>query len=348
MRTIDRVQQGSLSGGRVVHALPRDQWSTFVENHPQGSIFHTPEMFSVFALARNHRPTLGATIDKDGEIRALMTPVAITTLGGPLRALTTRMIGFGGPLVAPGSDGCDALMVLLRSFQRHTGRSALFTELRNLADTSDLQPILAASGFRHERHLNFLVDLTPDGEALWQGVKSSARRNVQKARRLGVTVTEAQNADDIAAGDHVLRDVYSRIQVPLPDQSLFDAAHRELGPIGRFRMLLAKADDRTIGVLTLLFHKHVAYYWYTGTLRESAEYRAGDLLVWHAIELARSQGCRVLDFGGAGKPDEPYGVRDFKAKYGGCLVDFGRDTWVPSPTRLRLATMSYEKMRRFL
>jgi hypothetical protein len=41
-------------------------------------------------------------------------------------------------------------------------------------------------------------------------------------------------------------------------------------------------------------------------------------------------------------------VRDFKAKYGGRLVDFGRDTWVPAPVRLRVATLGYEKVRRFL
>ena len=132
-------------------------------------------------------------------------------------------------------------------------------------------------------------------------------------------------------GTRCSADVYSRLRVPLPDQSIFDAAHEVLGPLGRYRMLLAKIDDQTIGVMCLLLYKDVVYYWYTGTLREHAECRAGDLLVWHAIELGHAHGCRLLDFGGAGKPDEPYGVRDFKAKYGGSLVDFGRDTWVPAP-----------------
>ena len=113
-------------------------------------------------------------------------------------------------------------------------------------------------------------------------------------------------------------------------------------------MLLARNGGDTIGVLTLLCYGRVAIYWYTGTLREAAQCRAGDVLVWEAIERARLHGCEVLDFGGAGKPDEPYGVREFKAKYGGSLVDFGRDMWVPSPRRLRLATTAYEKVRRFL
>jgi len=68
----------------------------------------------------------------------------------------------------------------------------------------------------------------------------------------------------------------------------------------------------------------------------------------HAIESEHELGCRLLDLGGAGRPDEPYGVRDFKAKYGGLLVDFGRDIWVRSPARMRVATTGYESIRRFL
>jgi CelD/BcsL family acetyltransferase involved in cellulose biosynthesis len=320
---------------RVVNALDRVQWRAFVDEQPSASVFHTPEMHAAFAQARNHEPSVWATLDEAGEIRALMTPVAMTTLGGPLRSLTTRIVAFGGPLVAPGPEAVrgEMLAALLRAFQRRTGRTALFTELRHSHDASDLVPSLAACGFRHEPHLNFLVDLDLSDGELWHNVRSSARRNIQKARRLGVTITEADDEADRAAGYAVLRDVYSRIRVPLPDRSLFEAAHSVLRPLDRYVMLLAKVEGRTIGVLTLLLHMDVVLYWYTGTRRADSEYRAADLLVWHAIELGRARGCRVLDF---------------KAKYGGRLVDFGRDTWVPAPVRLRVATLGYEKVRRFL
>jgi lipid II:glycine glycyltransferase (peptidoglycan interpeptide bridge formation enzyme) len=100
--------------------------------------------------------------------------------------------------------------------------------------------------------------------------------------------------------------------------------------------------------MSLLFHKRVVTYWYTGTSREHATLRAGDLLVWKAIEIGRASGCRVLDLGGAGRPDEPYGVRDFKAKYGGVLVDHGRDVLTSASFRMRIATMGYALGRRFL
>jgi serine/alanine adding enzyme len=70
--------------------------------------------------------------------------------------------------------------------------------------------------------------------------------------------------------------------------------------------------------------------------------------VWQAITDGKASGCTTLDFGGAGRPDEPYGVRDFKAKYGGQLVDFGRDVWSSAPVRLRLSRGGYSLARRFL
>ncbi len=171
---------------------------------------------------------------------------------------------------------------------------------------------------------------------------------MQKARRSGVTIEEATDPAAIGDAYEVLRDVYHRIQVPLPDRSLFDASARILGPLGMFSMLLARWEGQTIGVLCLLRYRGVVTYWYTGTLREHATVRAGDLLAWHAISSEAAAGNRVFDFGGAGRPDEPYGVRDFKAKYGGELIEPGRATWTPSPRRYRATTAAYELVRRFL
>ncbi len=333
---------------RVSRSPDRERWSAFVQRHPWSSIFHTPEMHGVFEQTRGYRSAVWSALDDAGEIRALFTPVAIATLGGPLRALTTRVVAFANPLVAPEPDALRALNVLLRSYQRGPARSALFTEIRNVSGDGTPSAVLASRGFRHERHLNFLVDLTPDEETLWGRVASGARRNIQKARKTGVRVEEATDDAGIEAGYRILREVYKRIRVPLPDRSLFDAAQRILRPRGMFRLLLAVLDDGPIGAMSLLRYKDMVTYWYTGTLRAYTTHRAGDLLVWHAITSSRTDGCRTLDFGGAGRPDEPYGVRDFKAKYGGELVDPGRDVWVPHPFRLRVTTAGYELVRRFL
>jgi len=59
----------------------------------------------------------------------------------------------------------------------------------------------------------------------------------------------------------------------------------------------------------------------------------------------RSMG-NVYDFGGAGKPDEPYGVRDFKAKFGGKLINYSRNTSSHSPRWLAVSKVGYQIYRK--
>lgn len=333
---------------RVVRELDADPWGQFVAGHPQGNIFHTPAMFEVFARTRGYRPTLWAVVNEDDRVLAILPCVQITIVGGVLRQLTTRSVAYGSVLCAPGPAGEAALALLLRSYSLGARGGGLLTELRNQSDLAAVQPLLRASGFAYEEHLNFLIDLTLPQERLWQSIRPSARRNIQKARKAGVVVAEVCDTGDIPAVYALLQQVYRRIQVPLPDRSLFEAAFELLYPRGMLRVLTACVEGVAIGALTLLIFNGVLIYWYTGTLREHTAYRAGDLLVWHALELGGRLGLRTFDFGGGGRPDEEYGVRDFKAKFGGELVSFGRNTCVHAPLQLRLSTTGYQLVRRFL
>ena len=72
------------------------------------------------------------------------------------------------------------------------------------------------------------------------------------------------------------------------------------------------------------------------------------MLTWGILEWGAKNGYSLYDFGGAGKPDEKYGVRDFKAKFGGELVNFGRNICVHSPRLLKISKLGYQLLRRFL
>jgi serine/alanine adding enzyme len=335
-------------GIHVVQTLPEEEWHCFVEEHPAGNIFHTPEMFQVFARTKGYQPSLWAAVDQSKRPLALLLPVQITLKGGLLARLTTRAVVYGSVLCAPDPEGKEALGLLLETYKREIKGSILFTELRNLSDLSDLQPVLNGCGFAYEEHLNFLLDLTRPQEGIWQNIRSNARRNIRKARKLQVVIEEVNDPHRIPAIYALLKEIYQRIQVPLADVSFFQSAFEILHPQDMMRVFVAKAEDGDIGVLTLLLYKDIVYYWYTGTLREYASYRAGDLLVWHTLEWGNQNGFRVLDFGGAGRPNEEYGVRDFKAKFGGRLVNYGRNVHVHAPVTFQVSKAVYQTARRFL
>lgn len=334
----------------IVRQLDKDPWHSFVDHNPKGNIFHTPEMFQVFARAKGHRPTLWAATDSSGEqVLALLLPVQVTLMDGLLRRFTTRAIVYGSVLCAPGTEGKQALAVLLQTYNREVKGSALFTELRNLSDLNNLQSVLNDNGFAYEDHLNYLVDLNRPPEAVLQGIGQRTRKKIRRALRQGeVIVEEANRREQVALCYELLRRTYTVAKVPLADRSLFEAAFDVLHPQGMVKFLLARIGDVYVAGSVELIYKDTIYGWYGGMDRAYSDHIPNELLLWHIFQWGAENGYKVYDFGGAGKPDEEYRVRDFKAKFGGELVCFGRNVYVHTPALMQLSRWAYPVYRRFL
>jgi serine/alanine adding enzyme len=331
---------------KIAHQLDERLWRQFVAQHPQGNVFHTPEMFQVFSRTEGHQPQLWAATE-DGRVLALLLPVLITLKDGLLRSFTTRAVTYGGVLCTAGAEGQEALTRLLHTYKREVKGSPLFTELRNLSDLSAVQPILQGSGFVHEGHLNFLIDLQRPTEEIWSSLHGNVRTNVRKARRMGVVVKEVTSLDKVPAAYSLLSKVYEHIQIPLAPPSLFETAFEVLHPRGMIKLLMACVEDTCVGVAIRLLYKGMIHAWYAGAMRDYGSYKVNELLNWHILEWGTQNGFRCFDFGGAGKPDQDYGPRKFKAKFNGRLVNYGRNTCFHHPHRLRFSQWGYEVYRRY-
>ncbi len=326
-------------------ALDKAVWRRFVDEHPAGNIFHTPEMFEVFARTAGHRPTLWAAVDGE-QVLALLPAVQVTLAGGPWRFLTTRAIAYGGLLCAPDDRGRDALARLLDAYVAGVGGVPLFTELRHLADVRTIQPLLAERGFAYEEHLNYLIALDRPVDEVMQAIGRRTRKNIRRGLRKGiVAIEEVWDREGVAACYELLRQTYRAARVPLADRSLFEAAFDVLHPRGMVRFTLARVEGVPVAASVELLYKDVIYGWYGGVDRAYSAYVPNELLMWRILEWGVEHGYRVYDFGGAGRPDEEYGVRDFKAKFGGDLVCYGRNVYVHAPVRLSLSKAGYAAYR---
>jgi serine/alanine adding enzyme len=331
---------------KVVRSLEETSWRRFIDEHPESNVFHTPEMFHVFARTKGHRPTLWAVTDGGARVSALLLPVQITLINR-LRRLTTRAVVYGSVLYAPGPKGREALALLVRTYTEQVDGTPLFTELRNLSNLGAVQPILREHGFVYEDYLNYLIDLNRAPEAILQSIGRRTRKNIRRGLRQGeVIVEEVEERGQMAACYDLLRQTYRAAKVPLADRSLFEAAFDVLYPKGMVRFTLARVDQTPAATSVELLYKDVVYGWYGGVERAYSSYIPNELLTWHILQWGAESGYRLYDFGGAGKPDEEYGVRDFKAKFGGELVCYGRNTCVRAPALLRLSQWGYAVFRR--
>jgi len=333
----------------IIKSLDDKTWREFVDRHPQGNIFHTPEMFQVFEEARGHHPQLYAAMDQDGGVQALLLPVQVTLMNGPLRRLTTRAIVYGGALNSTDPTGCTALDVLLGTYSEVAGREALFTEMRNLSDPTTIQPVLLKSGFCYEDHLDYLIDLEGSPGDVLQKIGARTRKHIRQALRKGtVIVEELCDSGLLTIWYELISKSYMAARVPLADRSLFEAAFKILQPRGMAQFWLARIGSNYVAASVELPYKDTIYGWYSGVDRAYASESPGELLMWRVLEQGVIAGYKTYDFGGAGRPGEEYGVRDFKSKFGGKLVCYGRNTKVHSPSLLRCSEVGYGLYRQLI
>jgi len=114
------------------------------------------------------------------------------------------------------------------------------------------------------------------------------------------------------------------------------------------KFLAVQVGQAYAAVSAELLYKGVIYGWYGGVDRAYSGFYPNEVLTWHILQWGAEQGYKVYDFGGAGKPDEEYSVRNFKAKFGGRLVCYGRNTNVHAPALLRLSKWGYSVFRWFM
>lgn len=333
----------------LLRRLPLVEWQRALCNLPGSNIFHSPEMFEVFAQSKGFSPDLWAVADSSGRVLTLLLPVRVT-LNPMLSALTTRAVVYGSLLCEESSAGIRALELLLQEYTNAPDGRALFTELRNLGDTSAFRPVLQNFGFDYEEHVNFLINLGQSPEDLMGGIGSRTRKNIRRGlRKDDVDISDVTSLEGLAACYELICLSYEYASVPVPDYSLFEAAFKLLLPREMVRFSLARLDGIPIATSVDLLYKGVMYGWYGGVDRRYTSALPGELITWHILEWgAASERFHTYDFGGAGDPAEDYGVRGFKAKFGGELVSFGRYKRIHSRLRYLIADFGYRLSRGYL
>lgn len=332
----------------ILRRLDEHQWREYVDSNTEGQIFHTPEMFQVFAKTRNYKPELWAVTDEDKQVLALMSPVKISLWNGLLKYFASRSVVYGGILCNPAFMQDDALTLLLQTYTQEV-RGSLFTELRHRTDTSAIQPILQGCSYRFEEHDNYLVNLALPVEEIWRNISKSARKKIRQAEnKHALVIEELHDRNHLPMWYSLLQKTYKKARIPLTSYSLFEAAFDILYPKGMIQFLLGRVQDQCVAASVALLYKDVIYGWYRGFDREYGAYLPNDLMVWHLLKWGAENGYRVFDFGGAGKPGTNYGPRQFKAKFGGTLVCPGRSICVHRPVALKASEWGYRFYRGYL
>ena len=332
---------------KIVDFLDREQWSAFVQHHSKGSIFHTPEMFDVFRNTRRHVPLLLAAMDSIGEILALLVSIRVQTLPGLLGPVSSRAIFYAEPLCRDSEQGITGLLAIVAEHDRRVRHRVLFTEVRPLYEQTSERPALESTGYEHTAYLNYLTDVRKSPDQLIQEMSKHGRRDVRKGQRQGLKSEDATSLEGIEELYPLLRETYANARVPIAGKDLFINAVRMLAPHKMIKVFLVRLEGKAVAGSAVLCYKDTVFYWYAGTKRLKA-ICAMEVVSFEMLEWAHYHNFSTFDYGGAGWPDKAYGVRDFKSKLGGSVVNYGRYRKIYSPWKFAVAEKVYEVSRGLL
>jgi hypothetical protein len=304
-------------------------------------------MIRVFRAAKGHKPLALAAVGADDEILALLVAVRVQTLPSLAGRFSSRSILFAEPLCQDDPHSVDALARLIAEHDRQMRRNTLFTEVRPLLPPGPERLALERCGYKFLDYLNYIVDVSQPADVLWSKLRRDAKQSLKKAEKAQCQFRQIDTSDAVDTLHHFLKLTYGHANVPLVHRSLFDAAYEILHPKGVLRLEAAFIDDVPAAMNASLMYKDRIYDWYAGTERRKG-FSPLDFLKWRTFLQGHELGYQSYDFGGAGWPDEPYGVRDYKAKFGGELVCYGRYRKVYSPWKLVLAERAYSLGRNML
>jgi serine/alanine adding enzyme len=325
---------------QINHQPSIQAWEDYLSKTPHSTIFHTPEMYSVFQNTKNYKPLI-YTLVIENEIAAMLNPVLVTLKSGLMKHLTTRAIHYGGPLYLENKEAIDSLFMLIPHYLSDIKKHALFSEFRNLSDIASIQVRLEKTGWKQEPHINYWIHLERSLDDIWNDFHKSARRNIKLAEKKGVIFEEITDIRLIPKFYEILQRTFTRKNISIPDHSLFEQVFKHLVPKGYARFELARANDHYFACFLSLLYRGVIYLFYTADDFTMRNYYPTDGYIWHILKWGHQNGYHLFDFGWAGRRDQPYGVRQFKEKFGGPLIEYGRHIFIHKPLLLRLSKLGY-------
>lgn len=316
---------------RIIHhieAIPGDEWERLLRESSTGSFFQSRECYELFSSLPELFTPFCFAVEEEGKVKGIIVGYVQKDGGRVKRFFTRRAIISGGPLLSEDISE-EALTALLTACRKKLRSQAIYVESRNFEDYSRYKSVFERCGFKYVPHLNFHIDTTSE-EVVEEHLGKGRKRDIRTSFRDGAEIVENPSIEQVRAFYLLLKDLYKRkVKTPLYPFSFFEYLY------GRdySRFLLVSFNGKIVGGTVCVCQPGLAVYeWFA--CGEDGVYKTvypSTLATYAGIRYAARNGYRYFDMMGAGAPGEKYGVRDFKAKFGGRLVEHGRYLCVMHP-----------------
>jgi hypothetical protein len=220
----------------------------------------------------------------------------------------------------------------------------IYIETRNFNDYSRWKGAFEAAGFTYHPHLNIRID-TADAAAAIAKIGKHKQHRIKTSLDVGARVITEPTIHQVAEYYDLLRDFYSRhVRKLLPGWEVWETLYHHEA----CRYILIEHQEHIIGgSVCISWPGKAIYEWYAcGRDDKERKISPASLIKYAEIQMAGELHIPLLDLMGAGNPNEPYGVRDFKAEFGGEMVEHGRFLCISKPLLYRIGVWGVKMIKR--
>lgn len=310
------------------HEIAPAQWQTLVDNSPYATWFQTPEAYRFYAANPAEMTPFAFGIEHDSELRAVIVGYVTKEKSALKQFFTRRAIVIGGPLIGEHAIEADVEQLLRVSVDKLKSQ-AIYIETRNFSDYSNWKDVFVKCGFNYVPHLNFHID-TSSEELAQSNIGKHRWKYIRLSIRDGATMVENPTVEQVRECYDLLVELYStKVKTPLFSWDFFEKLFYQ--PNAKY--LLVELEGKIIGgTVCVCLPNKAMYEWFVcGNDHYRKGIRPSSVATWYGMQYAATNRYPLFDLMGAGKPNEPYGVRDFKAEFGGKLVEHGRYLCIRKP-----------------
>ncbi len=306
-----------------IEEIDQERWLELIDNSDTASFFQTKKCYDFFGSLDCVDPFV-YSVEENNNLKGVIVGYISKEKSLIKQFFSRRAIVLGGPLLAR-NISTEAVQVLLQICNERLRERSIYVEFRNFNDYSYYIDDFEAAGFLYQAHYNYHVD-----SSRLNSISASKRRQIRRSVDAGVQIKEADSETEIKEFYALLSNLYeTKIKKPLfPYEFFLEFYKRKLGVF-----LMVVYDGEIVGgIMCPILRGKVLYEWFI-VGRDSAydKIYPSVMATWAAIEYANDNSIDKFDFMGAGKPDEEYGVREFKSKFGGVLVEHGRFVAINKP-----------------
>ena len=305
------------------------QWNNLVADCPTASFFQTPECYEFYESLSFMQPFVFG-ISENKMLMGVICGYVISEGSAIKSYFSRRAIVPGGALLHPDISP-RALRVIFEHASSILSHDTIYIELRNYKDYASFRTGIESAGFRYLPHFNIQVSIV-DEETTLKLISESKRRQLKSSQHAGVDWKETTDPEDIKAYYGILKDLYKRkVKKPLFPFEFFE----KLAVLKNGKVLVVKYHHRVIGGMAfVILPGQTLYEWFVcGEEQIEKAIFTSVVATWAGIETAAQNRIPRFDFMGAGSPGKDYGVREFKSKFGGQLVENGRFLYICKPLR---------------